>query len=408
MRRYDPRVTTVPRPIRMLEVLRVALVLGITSFGGPVAHLGYFRREYVERRRWLDDGAFADLVALCQALPGPASSQLGIAIGTRRAGVAGGIAAWVGFTLPSAVALLVFGLLATSVDLAEAGWVRGLKLAAVAVVAHAVIGMARSLTPDVRRRVIALIAAAAALLLATPFAQVGIIAGGAAIGLVAVPAAAIAPDGAPRSATVSARFGVVCLVLFAALLAGLPVLRALEPASQPVAIVDAFYRAGSLVFGGGHVVLPLLGAETVDPGWVSPDTFLAGYGAAQAVPGPLFTFAAYLGAVSTVPPAGVIGGLLALGAIFLPSFLLVFGVLPFWDRLRARTTFRRALGGINAAVVGLLAAALYDPVATSAIGGPVDLALALAGLIVLAWGRVPVVAIVGAFALLGEVLVRLG
>lgn len=401
-------VTTVPRPIRVLEVLRVALVLGATSFGGPVAHLGYFRREYVERQRWLDDATFADLVALCQALPGPASSQLGIAIGTRRAGVAGGVAAWVGFTLPSAAALLALGLLSTSMDLSGAGWVRGLKLAAVVVVAHAVIGMARSLTPDIRRRVVALLAAAAALLLATPFAQVGIIAGGAAIGLLAVPAAAIAPGSAARSDSVDPRVGVACLVLFAALLAGLPVLRALEPASQPVSIVDAFYRAGSLVFGGGHVVLPLLGAETVDPGWVSPDTFLAGYGAAQAVPGPLFTFAAYLGAVSTVPPAGVIGGLLALGAIFLPSFLLVFGVLPFWDRLRAWATFRRALGGVNAAVVGLLAAALYDPVATSAIGGPVDLALALAGLAVLAWGRVPVVAIVGAFALLGEVLVRLG
>jgi chromate transporter len=223
-----------------------------------------------------------------------------------------------------------------------------------------------------------------------------------------VPAAAVAPGSAPRSESVDPRLGVAGLVLFAALLVGLPVLRALDSASQPAAIADAFYRAGSLVFGGGHVVLPLLGAETVEPGWVSPDTFLAGYGAAQAVPGPLFTFAAYLGAVSTVPPAGVTGGLLALGAIFLPSFLLVFGVLPFWDRLRASAGFRRALGGVNAAVVGLLAAALYDPVATSAIGVPIDLVLALGGLGLLAWGRVPVVAIVAGFAVAGEALARLG
>lgn len=390
-----------------LEVLRAALVLGLTSFGGPVAHLGYFRREYVERRRWLDDAAFADLVALCQALPGPASSQLGIAIGAGRAGVLGGIAAWVGFTLPSAVALVALGAAAASLDLAGAGWVHGLKLAAVAVVAHAVLGMAGSLAPDGRRRMVAVAAAGLALAFPTPAAQVAIIAAGAAAGLVLLPRPATTPPPRPDRAPISRRLGAAALVLFLVLLLGLPALRVLDPSFQPLAVADAYYRAGALVFGGGHVVLPLLEAGTVGQGWVTPDAFVAGYGAAQAVPGPLFTFAGYLGAVATLPPNGVAGGLLALGAIFLPSFLLVFGALPFWDRLRGSATFRQALAGTNAAVVGLLAAALYRPVSTSAIDDPADLALVLAALGMLAWGRVPVIGVVAGLALGGEVLAHI-
>lgn len=401
---------TKQRPGSALQVLRVALVLGLTSFGGPVAHLGYFRREYVERRRWLDDTAFADLVALCQALPGPASSQLGIAIGAGRAGVLGGVAAWVGFTLPSAVAMIALAALAGSVDLSGAGWVHGLKLAAVAVVAHAVLGMARALAPDWRRRLIACGAGILALTVVGPLAQVtqiGIIAAGAVAGLVALPAAVA---GAARSAPayLPARLGALALVLFLALLLALPALRALDPASQALAVADTFYRAGALVFGGGHVVLPLLETGTVGPGWVTQDAFLAGYGAAQAVPGPLFTFAGYLGSASAIRPNDVPGGLIALVAIFLPSFLLVFGALPYWNRLRASPTFRRALAGTNAAVVGLLAAAFYRPVATSAIEGPLDLGLALAGLALLAWGRIPIVAVVAGFAITGEILARPG
>ena len=346
-------------PGTVLEVFAAALGLGLTSFGGPIAHIGYFRREYVTRRGWLDETAFADLVTLCQSLPGPASSQLGIAIGTRQAGIRGGIAAWAGFSLPSAIALTLLGLVAATTDLSGAGWVHGLKLAAVAVVAQAVWSMAGTLAPDWARRVVALAAAAVALAWATPFAQVAIIAGGALIGrflLQPPPAAPTHPEPSP----LSRRTGLVALAVFAVLLIGLPVLRTVG--GQPVAMFDAFYRAGALVFGGGHVVLPLLDASVVTPGWVSDGQFLAGYGAAQAVPGPLFTFAAYLGAVSGPPPNAVGGALLALVAIFLPAFLVVFAALPFWDRLRASASIRRALTGTNAAVVGILLAALYTPV----------------------------------------------
>ncbi len=316
----------------MLEVLRVALRLGLTSFGGPVAHLGYFRREYVIRRGWLDETAFADLVALCQALPGPASSQLGFAIGTRRAGMLGGMAAWLGFTLPSAVALVVVGLLTASADLADAGWVHGLKLAAVAVVAQAVWGMAGALTPDWPRRAVALAAAAVALAWSTPFSQVAIIAAGAVIGrLVLAPPAGTCS--APEPSPVSRRVGIVALGMFTVLLLALPLLRG--PGGQPVAMFDAFYRTGALVFGGGHVVLPLLHATVVDPGWVSDDRFVAGYGLAQAVPGPLFTFAGYLGAVSVPAPNGIPGATIGLVAIFLPGLLLVWAAMPFWESLRA-------------------------------------------------------------------------
>jgi chromate transporter len=381
------------------EVLAVSLRLGLTSFGGPIAHLGYFRREYVERRHWLDEHSYADLVALCQFLPGPASSQLGIAIGTRRAGMLGGVAAWIGFTLPSAIALTLFGLLTTSVDLSTAGWVHGLKLAAVAVVAQAVHAMARTLTPDWPRRAVAVLAAAVALAWATPFAQVAVIVAGALVGRFLLAAPAPRPTG-PEPSPISRRVGILALGACFGLLAGLPLLRAISD-GQAVAMFDAFYRAGALVFGGGHVVLPLLHSTVVDPGWVGNDQFLAGYGAAQAVPGPLFTFSAYLGTVSAVPPNGLTGATLALVAIFLPSFLLIFGALPFWDELRGSAGFRRALSGTNAAVVGILLAALYTPVWTSAVAGPLDVAVAALGLALLLSGRVPPIVVVVFSALLG-------
>jgi chromate transporter len=385
----------------LLEVLAASLRLGLTSFGGPIAHLGYFRHEYVERRRWLDEASYADLVALCQALPGPASNQLGIAIGTRRAGMSGGIASWIGFTMPSAIALVLFGLFTASVDLSSAGWVHGLKLAAVAVVAQAVWAMARRLTPDWPRRALAVAAAAIALLWATPFSQVAIIAGGALVGWIALRPP---EDGrtAREPSPVPRRVGVLAVAVFFGLLLGLPLLRAAD--GQSVALFESFYRSGSLVFGGGHVVLPLLHASVVAPGWVTEDQFLAGYGAAQAVPGPLFTFAAYLGTVSAIAPNGVPGATIALAAIFLPSFLLVWGALPFWDRMRLSPGFRRALAGTNAAVVGILLAALYTPVWTSAVEEPVDVAVAAAGLALLMTGRVPPILVVGLAALAGQLI----
>ncbi len=364
------------------EVLGVATRLGLTSFGGPVAHLGYFRAEYVQRRRWLDEATYADLVALCQFLPGPASSQVGIGIGLLRAGLAGGLAAWLGFTLPSALALIAFAYGVGLVDLQQAGWLHGLKIVAVAVVAQAVWGMGRQLAPDRPRATIALLAAVATLLWPTALGQVAIISVAALVGY-----ALLTPPAAPTVVAdrqpVRRGLAVVCWVAFFALLIGLPLLRQLV-GTQPVALVDSFYRAGALVFGGGHVVLPLLQTEVVPPGWVTNDQFIAGYGAAQAVPGPLFTFAAYLGAVERPLPNGLLGGLLALVAVFLPSFFLVTGALPFWQAIRARPAFGKALAGVNAAVVGLLLAALYNPVWVSAISDLRDVALLLvvAGLLI--------------------------
>jgi chromate transporter len=386
------------------EVFAAALRLGLTSFGGPVAHVGYFRREYVERRGWLDDHEFAEYLGLSQSLPGPASSQLGIAIGTARAGPLGGIASWLGFTLPSAAALIALALLTSSTDLSGAGWIHGLKLAAVAVVAQAVAALTRSLAPDWPRKLLALAAAAVALLWTDVLAQVAIIAGGAVIGwlaLAAVPPRDVDADAGPGS-LVGRTAGMVCLALFAILLAAVPLTRAagVDPA---LAMTGALYRSGALVFGGGHVVLPLLDAGVVDPGWVSEDRFLAGYGAAQAVPGPLFSFGAYLGAVAT-PLGGVAGGAVALLAIYLPSFLLLFGVLPFWGDLRRSPGFRRALTGVNAAVVGLLAAALYQPVWTGAVSSVVDVAVvgvALAGLVL---ARLPPIVVVLGCAVAGQLL----
>lgn len=382
------------------SVFLTFLRLGLTSFGGPVAHLGYFRHEFVERRRWLSEAAYADLVALCQFLPGPASSQVGLALGLMRAGYTGALAAWAGFTLPSALALIALALgLAHAGDAVAAGALHGLKVVAVAVVAQAVWGMARSLCPDAPRRALTL--ATAALLIAWPGTVAQLLALGmaAVIGLLCLQPEADAPHEA-LAVPVGRRAGAAWLTLFFALLVGLPLLRDVFP-SQGLAVVDAFYRAGALVFGGGHVVLPLLQASVVPAGWVSNDAFLAGYGAAQAVPGPLFTFAAFLGASMQSAPTGWTGGLLALATIFAPAFLLVAGALPFWDRLRARPGVRAALMGLNAAVVGLLLAALWNPVITSGIRGVGDALLALAALVALMrwkwppWGVVAICATIG-------------
>jgi chromate transporter len=386
-------------------VLTAAARLGLTSFGGPVAHLGYFRSEYVVRRRWLDDQTYGDLVALCQFLPGPASSQVGIAVGIFRAGLLGGLAAWIGFTLPSAIALVVFGLAIRGMDLSQAGWLHGLKIAAVAVVAQAVWGMARSLCPDRERATMAIVAALAISAWPAAGGQVLVIALAGVAGWRLLPG-----SGGTGASHVRVPFGrplgIAALTSFFVLLVALPVLRYLAP-SPPLAVFDSFYRAGSLVFGGGHVVLPLLQAEVVPPGWVSNEQFLAGYGAAQAVPGPLFTFAAYLGAVMQSPPNGLAGAALALMAIFLPGFLLVVGALPFWDVLRTRASFQAALRGINAAVVGLLLAALYHPVWTSAIQAPADFALALAAFGLLTLWSVPPWLVVAFAAAGGSVIAAL-
>jgi chromate transporter len=373
---------------RWPEVLAVFLRLGLTSFGGPVAHLGYFRDEFVLRRRWLDDRAYADLVALCQFLPGPASSQVGIAIGLSRAGYAGALAAWTGFTLPSAIALVLFAYGVGALgDVSHAGWLHGLKVVAVAVVAQAVLGMMRTLTPDRERATMAVLAAMIALALPTAGGQIGAILLGGIAGTVWL------HPGAPSNHAalplkVSRKTGSIMLALFFGLLIGLPLLAA-AGASQSIKLFDAFYRTGSLVFGGGHVVLPLLQSAVVPPGWVTNDTFLAGYGAAQAVPGPLFTFAAYLGAVMVPRPNGWIGAAICLVAVFLPSFLLVIGALPFWEALRRRAVAQAALHGVNAAVVGLLLAALYHPVWTAGITSPADFAIAAGAFLLLFMWQAP-------------------
>src|SRR5712691_2794838 len=370
------------------EVLLVFLRLGITSFGGPIAHLGYFHDELVVRRRWLDEKTYADLVALCQFLPGPASSQVGIAIGLSRAGYLGSVAAWVGFTMPSAIALVVFAYgVETLGNALGSGWLHGLKVVAVAVVAQAVLSMMRSLAPDRERATLAVVATALALAVPSAWGQVGAIVLGGVVGMAMLRSTAPA-DHVALPHPVSRTVGVLALTLFFALLLGLPLLVAAVP-SQSLTVFEAFYRAGSLVFGGGHVVLPLLQASVVPPGWVTNDAFLAGYGAAQAVPGPLFTFAAYLGAVMGPQPNGWVGASLCLVAVFLPSFLLVIGALPFWDELRRRRWAQSALTGVNAAVVGLLLAALYRPVWTAGIASAADFALASAAFLLLFMWKTP-------------------
>ena len=388
-----------------LEVLGVSTRLGLTSFGGPIAHLGYFHTEYVARRGWLTEQTYADLVALCQFLPGPASSQVGIAIGMMRAGLLGGIAAWLGFTLPSAVALVAFAYGLQTLGITEAGWLHGLKVVAVAVVAQAVWGMARTLAPDRERVSLAFLAAIAMLAYPTAVGQVLIIVLAGLIGWWWLP-----ETSAPRDPGMRVSIGhlgaAVAWVLFFGLLIGLPLAQHWVQ-SEALAVFDSFFRVGSLVFGGGHVVLPLLQAEVVPPGWVTNEQFVAGYGAAQAVPGPLFTFAAYLGAVMQPLGGGMVGAALALVAVFAPSFLLVVGALPLWDSLRPRPSFQAALRGINAAVVGLLLAALYHPVWTSAIHVPADVALGLVDFALLVFWKWPPWVVVVFSALGGAALARL-
>ncbi|MFS8113961.1 chromate efflux transporter [Rhizobium jaguaris] len=376
------------------EVFFAFLKLGLTSFGGPIAHLGYFRDELVARRKWLDEDGFADLVALCQFLPGPASSQLGFALGLLRGGPLGALAAWTAFTLPSAILLVIFAMAATAFDgPIGAGLLHGLKIVAVAVVAQAVWGMARNLTPDRQRASIALAAVLIVVFAPGSVGQVAAIAFGALGGFI------LCRNGPVTNAThfafrLSRAVGITSLAAFFLLLGLLPII-ATATASQGVSMFDAFYRSGALVFGGGHVVLPLLQAEVVAPGWVTNDAFLAGYGAAQAVPGPLFTFAAYLGAVMGPAPRGILGATICLVAIFLPGFLLLVGTLPFWDSFRKRPVAQAAMRGANAAVVGILGAALYSPVWTSAILIPYDFALALVGFILLVvWKSPPWVVVV--------------
>ncbi|HSF56846.1 MAG TPA: chromate efflux transporter [Candidatus Binatia bacterium] len=389
-----------------LEVLWVATRLGLTSFGGPIAHLGYFHEEYVKGRKWIDEQSYADLVALCQFLPGPASSQVSIAIGITRAGLPGGFAAWLGFTLPSALALIAFAFgIGAFADTADAGWLHGLKVVAVAVVAQAVWGMARSLCPDRERATIAILASIVTLAWPTAVGQLSSIAVAGIVG-------SILFSGTVSSSISHMRFpigkktAIAAWIIFFTLLLGLPLLRQMTP-SHALEVFDSFFRVGSLVFGGGHVVLPLLQTEVVGPGWVTIEQFVAGYGAAQAVPGPLFTFAAYLGAVMGPEPNGWAGAFLTLVAIFLPSFLLIAGALPFWDFLRSVPVFQSALKGINAAVVGLLLTALYTPVWTSAIHSPTDFGLGLVAFGLLMFWKCPPWLVVALTAAGGEAIARI-
>lgn len=364
------------------EILRAFLKLGLTSFGGPIAHLGYFRDELIIRRRWMSESGYADLVALCQFLPGPASSQIGFALGLLRGGFVGALIAWTAFTLPSVLLLLVFAHSASAFGgpLGQ-GLIHGLKLVAVAVVAQAVWGMARNLCPDQKRVSIAVFAVLVVVFLPTAPGQIVAIISGAIAGLWLCKNLQITDVGR-LPVTLSKPMALLVLLSFFILLIALPLI-AMTSSSQAVALFEAFYRAGALVFGGGHVVLPLLEASVVEAGWVNADNFLAGYGAAQAVPGPLFTFAAYLGAVAVPEPNGILGALICLIAIFLPGMLLLVGVLPFWDDLRRKSRAQGAMAGANAAVVGVLASALYHPVWTGAVLTPADFVVALVAFVLL-------------------------
>lgn len=370
------------------EIFLIFLRLGLTSFGGPIAHISYFRQEFVEKRKWLDERAYADLVALCQFLPGPASSQIGIALGFSRGGFPGSIASWLGFTLPSAVALILFGMgLSFFGSTLGSLWLHGLKVVAVAVVAQALLGMGKTLCPDKQRATLAVCAAAVAVTFPSSVGQISVIIISAVFGLTLLKTSSplthcIIPSSTSRGT------GMILLATFFLLLIILP-LSAAGSSNYILQLIDGFYRAGSLVFGGGHVVLPLLQSQVVPTGWVSNDVFLAGYGAAQAVPGPLFTFAAYLGSVSTQAPAGWLGGGVALVAIFLPSFLLIIGTLPFWEQLRRYEVMQRAMLGINAGVVGILLAAFYNPVWTNGISNANDFCLAAASFLLLVFWKCP-------------------
>lgn len=390
-----------------LEVLRIFLKLGLSCFGGPVAHIGYFREEFVRRRNWLSEEAYSDLVGLCQFLPGPASSQVGFSIGLMRAGFPGALAAWAGFTLPSAILLVLFAFWAGALTgPAGTGLLHGLKLVAVAIVAQAVWGMARSLCPDRERASIAVVAALIMLFSGNPLAQIGVILLGGVAGLWLC-RGAVALAASHVAVPVSRTIGLAALAVFFVLLLGLPVLRGLT-GSSALALFDGFYRAGALVFGGGHVVLPLLRDAFVTPGWVSDGSFLAGYGAAQAVPGPLFSFAAYLGAVASPTPHGVAGAMLGLAGIFLPGLLILIAALPFWDGLRKRPGAQAAMRGVNAAVVGLLGAALYHPVWTSSVKTSGDFGIALLGFVLLIVWKAPPLLVVAVSAAGGVVLALAG
>jgi chromate transporter len=367
----------------LLEILLISTRLGLTSFGGPIAHLGYFHEEYVRKRKWMDEKSYADLVALCQFLPGPASSQVGIGIGVMRGGVLGGIISFIGFTLPSVIALILFALILDGLDIGDVSWIHGLKIVAVAVVAHAILGMAEKLTPDLKRKSIALFALVVTLLWQTAFSQVGVIIITGIIGFLIYRQHTEKED-TEFEFPVSRTFAVICLTLFFGLLVILPIVREATSIGW-IALFDSFYRSGSLVFGGGHVVLPLLEREFVPTNWISEEAFLAGYGAAQAVPGPLFTFAAYIGAVMN----GWKGGLLATFAIFLPAFLLILGTLPFWNMLRRNPKIKGALMGVNAAVVGILISAFYKPIWTSTIIRPLDFAFAAVLFSMLVYWKLP-------------------
>src|SRR5699024_10788753 len=381
----------------LIEILLVSTRLGLTSFGGPTAHLGYFHEEYIRRRKWMDEKSYADLVALAQFLPGPASSQVGIGIGVMRAGVLGGIISFIGFTLPSVIALILFALLLTGFDIGNAGWIHGLKIVAVAVVAHAIMGMARNLTPDLKRKTIALFALIITLTWQTAFTQVGVILIAALFGFLLYKQHQENEE-VRSQFPIAKRVSAICLLLFFSLLFLLPIIREVT-GSYWVGMFDSFYRSGSLAFGGGHVVLPLLEQELVPTGWISEEEFLAGYGATQAVPGPLFTFAAYLGAVMK----GWQGGLVATVAVFLPAFLLILGALPFWDSLRNNPKIKGAIFGINAAVIGILISAFYFPIWTSSILAPVDFALAAILYSMLTYWKLPPWIIVVSGALGGAI-----
>ncbi|HRX48211.1 MAG TPA: chromate efflux transporter [Spirochaetota bacterium] len=378
---------------KYLEVFTVSLKLGLTSFGGPIAHIGYYHNEYVAKRKWLDEKTFADLLALCQFLPGPASSQMSIGIGTMRAGLTGGFLAWTGFTVPSAVAMIIFALLLQGFSFGDAAWIHGLKIVAVAIVAQAVLTMWQKLVTDNKLATIAIAAMVFLLFKQTALSQIVIIAAAGFAGLLIYRNSAES-DHSGASAAVGYRTGIIALALFFILLFLLPVMRQIT-GNGMIALADSFYRPGALVFGGGHVVLPLLEFEVVPTGWITKDDFLAGYGAAQALPGPIFTFAAYIGTMI----GGVAAGVIALTAVFLPGFLIVIGALPFWNRLRGNGRIKGALTGVNAGVVGILLAALYNPVITSAVKSSADLGLAviLFGMLVF-WKLPPWAAVIAGVA----------
>lgn len=379
--------------MKSLEVLLVFFRLGLTSFGGPVAHLGYFHDEFVKKRAWINEHAYADLVALCQFLPGPASSQVGMAIGLSRAGIWGAFLAWVGFTLPSAIILVLFGLGLSHFDIGEhQHWLHGLKVVAVAVVAQAILGMGKKLCPDKERLTIAIISSVIVLFFSSAFIQISVLIIAGLFGSLFLKPTKELPH-VPMQGNLRPSVSSVLLLLFVSILILLPVLRAMYPI-QALKLFDSFYRSGALVFGGGHVVLPLLQAEVVPTGWVTNDLFMAGYGMTQAVPGPLFTFSAYLGAVSAPVPNAWLGALICLVGVFLPSFLLVIGTMPFWEKLRSLPKIRQSMLGINAAVVGILLAAFYNPVWTSAIFSSKDFALAAVGFLLLEFWKLPSWAVV--------------